>query len=354
MLFVVFVANVLGLTKPLELTPENLGSIIGGNMPAFISYYSQFCGYSMLTNEEFDDMSECFEPSDIIIARFNCSKYLSKCNEKKINGYPTIIFYQPKDIKGEIFNGYRLSDDFFQFIKERTKINGTKPRQYIEEINENNFYEKIKKNHFVLNLFYEKDKVENFKNDMASLRFVAKMFQKVDEDIGFTKIDCNENRNICNKFRNGNSDGSHFMVLFNNSDKNIIYSDPFTTEKILDFVNINCGTHRQLDGILDDNSGLIDEAQSLVKEFLESNDKKQVIEKMKRIEGTKDYVKAMEKYILKGEDQLKNDLFTMDDVISERKLKISKLDEMKKRRNIFAQFVTDLIRLMPPPLMNEL
>lgn len=356
MIFALFITCARSASRIVELTPERLSSVAGGDLPAFISYYSQSCGYSKLTNEEIEDLAECYDESDIVLGRFNCSMYLSKCKERKIDGYPTLVFYPPKDTNGEVFIGFRLSDDFRKFIEDRTHLKSVKPRQYIEEINSSNFLEKIKKNMFVLNTFYEKDDSDDLKNEMASLRYVAKMFQRVHEDIGFTKIACAENRDICNKYGRNNNGKKRFMVLFDRSGKNVEYFDVFSTDKILRFINNNCGTKRDIDGILDSSAGLIDDAKPLVTEFLESDDKKQIIEKMKKIDGTKEYVKAMERYVLRGEEQLKKDIFLMDDIISERKFGIAKLDEMKKRRNIFACFVKDLFRLMPPPVFgpNEL
>jgi hypothetical protein len=106
----------------------------------------------------------------------------------------------------------------------------------------------------------------------------------------------------------------------------------------LDFVSDHCGTERGLDGLLRDDAGTVRAADDLVTEFLTAEAKADVIERAKKITGADFYVKAMERWVAKGSEQLAKDVAVMRELLEQRKGSIKALDGIKRRYNVPAEF----------------
>jgi hypothetical protein len=90
---------------------------------------------------------------------------------------------------------------------------------------------------------------------------------------------------------------------------------------------------------LSDVAGLVREAQPLVSEFLESDDKRAVIEKMKKVAGAAFYVKVMERYVTNGPEQVNLDVGSILALMDLKKSSWNAVDGMKRRLNVFKQFI---------------
>jgi protein disulfide-isomerase A6 len=116
-------------------------------------------------------------------------------------------------------------------------------------------------------------------------------------------------------------------------------SDPHSADDFVTYLNQNCGTERSVGGLLTNRSGLVDSAQPIVTEFLESGDKASAVEKMRQIAGAEFYVRIMERYLASGADQLEKDRVVMAGILAERKGSWNALDGMQRRYNVVCQFL---------------
>jgi hypothetical protein len=155
-------------------------------------------------------------------------------------------------------------------------------------------------------------------------------------------IDCERFRETCKPAqlpRQGEYDeGSPgLMMIINGTLYN--YTGPRLINSFVKTVNRECGTHRRIDGLLNDWAGTIKGADDLAKEFMNATDKNDVVQKMKTIEGAGYYVRVMERYLQKGVAQIKADVLEMRTNMENRKLSFSALDAMKQHYNVFMRFL---------------
>jgi protein disulfide-isomerase A6 len=138
------------------------------------------------------------------------------------------------------------------------------------------------------------------------------------------------------------------IKLFQNN-QTIEYDGGRRAADVVNFINTKCGTERGTDGLLNDQAGLIPEAGNLTEEFLGAEDKASYLPKMKAIAGAEFYVKVMERYIAKGPEQIGKDLETMVEILDARRGSPTALDGMKRRFNVFAEFLPEEAPPSPTP-----
>jgi hypothetical protein len=117
----------------------------------------------------------------------------------------------------------------------------------------------------------------------------------------------------------------------------IVYTGQDKVERLIRFVNAECGTERTRGGLLHNYAGTIRAADVLVNDFLDG--KEGCIEKAKSIAGADFYVKMMERVVAKGLDQLQQDLDVMSTILDQRKGSIATLDSVKRRYNVISRFL---------------
>lgn len=116
------------------------------------------------------------------------------------------------------------------------------------------------------------------------------------------------------------------------------YDQERTKDVIIDWINRKCGTMRREDGLLNEQAGIITDAKSLVAKFMKKPSEK-LIPKMKKIVGADFYVKVMERILAKGVEATRKDAQTMENILEQRKGSPTALDGMKKRLNVFMEFL---------------
>ena len=327
-----FIIPYFTISAYVEITTKNVNQIIGGDAPVFVKFYSQSCGHCRAMAEDFAEASTYF--TDVLFGGICCDDQRKLCEKFKIEGYPTMFLFESKKTeKTAEYEGPRTADAFSDFVENYTHIKGKRPPNFLVEANPLNFENHTKSHKCVFNTFYA-PWCGHCKKFLPQAKVVANALQ-ADKEIMISKLNCEMYNEFCSTQK---VNGYPTIKLFK-GDEVIPFEGKREAENVIDFINKNCGTERGLDGLLVDTAGLIDEAAPLVKEFLESSDKAAVIEKMKGIKGAEFYVKVMDRYVAKGVEQIKKDVQTMNGILTAHKGSFASLDGMKKRFNIFNQFI---------------
>jgi protein disulfide-isomerase A6 len=166
------------------------------------------------------------------------------------------------------------------------------------------------------------------------LKDLAKVFDP-DPNVSVGSLNCERFREQCDEM----NITSYPTIELSRSGVWSVFSGHRSLSGFIDFVNKKCGTERGHDGLLNANAGRIPAADDLVTEFLAAEAKEQVIEKMKTVAGAEFYVKAMERYIAQGKDQMEKDVRLMRDMLDIRQGSMKALDGMKRRYNVFIKFL---------------
>ncbi|KAK8898480.1 hypothetical protein M9Y10_000769 [Tritrichomonas musculus] len=329
-----FIFSYFSFCQYIEITDSNVGTIIGGKLPSIIKFYLTDCIFCQELAPEFQEAADMFSNQEIIFGGVNCDEHKNICEKFNVDGYPRIYFFkQNSKEEGVRFTDERTSNSIADFIEEKTNIKARRPPKALINISPDDFDTFKIKSQCAFMAFYDISK-KTCKRFVPQLQQAAFIYQS-EPNVTIGSVNCRRYADLC-----ASQDIEELPTIKFFLNGNLVeYTNPLNLRGIINFLNQKCGTERDMDGLLNDTAGLIPEANEIVKEFLIASDKIGCIEKMKKVKGTEFYVKVMERFLLKGIEQVEKDLKKMGQLLDERKGSIQALDQMKKRYNVFLLFV---------------
>lgn len=315
-----------------EITKDNAKQLIGGPKPVFVKFYSPNCGHCRAMAEDFAEAATTF--TDVIFAGVDCTANNAVCDSHKVDGYPTLKLFLPGKTDGIEFSGTRSVDSFCDFIENYTQYKAKRPPQVMHELNPLNFEKRITEEKCTFLTFYA-PWCGHCKRFLPQARIAAASLVG-EPNISVSKVNCDQYHELCESY---GVQGFPTIKLFKGSTAEPLkFEGHRTADAVIDFINKECGTEREVGGLLNERAGLIEAAAPVVEEFL-TGDRAAAIEKMKAIPGAEFYVKVMDRYQQKGKEQVEKDMETMMGILTAKKSSWAALDGMKKRYNVFAQFI---------------
>jgi thioredoxin-like negative regulator of GroEL len=313
-----------------ELSGET-SSLIGGEVPIFVKFYSEQCGHCLAMAEDFDEAAAAF--SNVTFGGVECNVNQDLCKVHNISGYPTILLFLPGNKTGIAFNGVRSLDGFCDFVENHTSFKAQRPAKVTVDLHPLNFENYVNSTKCLFVTFYV-PWCGHCKRFLPQTRLAANAFLGDAPNETFGQVNCDQFREFCKDY----ADGYPTIALFVNG-VNKSYQGDRTLAGVASFVNAECGTERGTNGLLVDTAGLVPEASAIAQQFIAAADKSGFLEKMKSIPGADFYVKVVERFLAKGEEQIKKDIATMEGILVARKGSSASLDGIKRRYNVFVQFV---------------
>jgi protein disulfide-isomerase A6 len=281
--------------------------------------------------DDFTQASTAFP--NVTFAGVDCVAHPALCEAHDASGYPRLQLFQPNSRIGIRYETTRSLDGFCDFIENYTQFKGKRPPRVFVDVHSLNIDELIEE-HTCLLVVYYAPWCSHSKRFLPQGRIAAAAFVG-EPNVSIGTLNCDKYHQLC---ENSDLKGFPTIKLFKNGSI-IPFSDRRNADGVISFMNSNCGTERAIGGLLNDEAGLVNETRPIVESFLKAGDKPAEIEKMKKIEGAEFYVKVMERIVAKGEAAVERDLAKMREMLDERKLSWTALDVLKKRSNIFRQFV---------------
>jgi protein disulfide-isomerase A6 len=315
----------------IELNQENLATYIGAATTIFVKFFSPNCQSCQAVQEPFEDGSKLF--TDVLFGEVDCIADGEICKAFNVSHYPGFLLFQPYNTTGIAFRGPKEPNSFADFIEHYTLFKSTRPPSKLIELNPLTI-EKLTRGCGLAFLYG--NYVELTQSHAYSLRTLADIFE-FDENITMATWNCAKFPDLCNTI---SADGLPAIGLCNHG-KWRKYSGINTVEEMVAFVNHWCGTERTANGMLNESAGTVAKADKVVSEFLTAVDKRAIIEKAKEIQGAELYVKAMERFIEKGQEQIEKDVQQMNSAIEQRKGSPKVLDMVKRRYNVFRKFLPE-------------
>lgn len=337
---------VLCRSEYIEVTKDNYKTIIGGEKPIFMKFYSPNCGHCRAMADDFAEAATYFQ--DVPFGGVDCVANGEVCEKHKVDGYPTIKIFLPGQKEGIEYSGNRSPESFADFVENYTHTKAKRPPQVLVELNPLNFEKRINNEKCTFVTFYAPwcGHCKRFipQTKVAAHAFVA------EENVSIAKMNCDEYKEYCEQF---DVQGFPTVKLFKGALADpVAFEGERTPENVINFVNTHCGTEREVGGLLNEKAGLIEAAGPIVEEFL-TGDKAAAIEKMKAVDGAAFYVKVMDRYVAKGADQVEKDMNTMKTILDAKKGSWKSMDGMKMRFNVFSQFIPKPVPTPEPEVEAE-
>ena len=322
----------------IELGDYDYYDYIGKDRPAFVKFYNPTCPHCFAMSDEFWQASEVFE-GKVNFCAIDCIAHKHLCVDTfGIEKYPSVALFENNSMTPIPYENAMVAQDFAKFVEEKTKINGTKIPKYFFEISPTNF-EYWKTSKMCAFAIYYSSVFPHHKRFLYEARKAAEIFED-EENVTIGIIRCDKYKDLCKKVRD---DGYPVATRFTYG-REMPFNDIALVNFVVEDINDNCGTHRKLDGTIEDDIGVIPEAKEYVKLFMEGDEeqKKEAIEKIKTIKGASYYVKVMERINKEGIEKVKETIHKMEKMMVNRSISRKNRDIIKKNYNVFRVF-------FPPP-----
>jgi thiol-disulfide isomerase/thioredoxin len=316
-----------------EITPDNVDTIVGGPRPSFIKFYDPHCQACQAAAEDFSAAAELI-PS-VVFGSLNCEADFPLCQSFNVTSYPTFLLFPTGETNPIPFMSERRWDHFCTFLTDNTEFKCRQPPEIILQVDPRRLEKLTEEKKCLLLTFYATWSKESTWW-LFEVNPVARAFE-AEQEIAFGMTNCEKYGELCQVYELTSNDFPAIMLF--KGDDVINYSMQRSRKDLIEFMNRNCECDREMDGFLSQNAGLIPEADVIVSEFLSGSEKVEVMEKLKRIEGAAVYVKAMERLMVNGTKQIVKDVESMEMILAERKSSWQVLDNVKKRYNVFVKFI---------------
>jgi protein disulfide-isomerase A6 len=317
-----------------EITKANLAQTIGGRSPILVKFYSETCGHCLGMAEDFAEAAKAFG-QNVTFGGVECKAQDNVCKSYKVTQYPTIKLFLAGDRIGIDFSGPRTVDGFCSFVENYTDFRAIRPPSYTVDLHPLNFNETVNSTRCLFVTFYA-PWCGHCKHFLPQFRLAAKAF--IPDKVVFGLVNCAQYAELCK----GYAEGFPTIRLFANGTLHE-YKSARTVQAQAVFINSHCGTQRGGDGLLTEAAGLIEEASAVVQELINASDPAPYVERLRAINGAEFYVKAAERYIAKGADQLTKDMVTIAKHLADQSGSWSVLDNLKRRFNTFGEFFPKLM-----------
>jgi protein disulfide-isomerase A6 len=314
----------------IEFDSDNVDQYVGGSRPVFVKFYSPNCFQCRKIIEGFLEASSMF--ADVVFGGVDCMLHDRLCDRFPVSKFPTLLLFPRNSTDPITFDGERSALGFADFVESRTHVHPKRPPTHLVALDPLSFPKFLESTQCGLVLFHATVNPES-KPFIALVKGIADVFAP-EPNISIGAIACDRFREFCDEYQ---------ITLYPDlkllKDNRLYgFSVGRSRRLLVEYLNENCGTNRGADGLLGDSAGTIPEADALVTEFLNANDKLSVITKMKQVPGSDFYVTVMERYLATGKAKLENDVKSMWGLLSEKKGSVAALDRMKERYNVLGRF----------------
>jgi thiol-disulfide isomerase/thioredoxin len=313
----------------LELSRENIYDYVGLEVPIFVKFFMPHCANCQAVRQDFEDASNLF--TDVTFAEVDCAVDRDLCQSFNTSNYPSFKLFVLGDTFGIFFRGAKESHYFADFIEHHTLCRSSRPPSKVLALDPLTIGKITGGCGFTL--FYT-NYVDLSQSFAYSMRTLADLYE-FDDNIQMATWNCAKFPDVC-----AQANATEFpAVSVHHSGRWTRYPGSHLIEEMTDFLNERCKTERMPSGMLSDKAGTVPQGDALAAEFLEASDRAAVIAKTKAVPGAELYVKAMERFVEKGHEQIAKDLEAMVAHIQKRTGSIRALDSVKKRLNVFRRFV---------------
>lgn len=104
----------LAQASALQLTPDNWDSSVAGKT-VFLKFFAPWCGHCKKMKPAWDELSETYLESDVVIAEVDCTSDKELCDEAGVKGFPTLKYGDADNL--EAYEGGRDYASLSSFVE---------------------------------------------------------------------------------------------------------------------------------------------------------------------------------------------------------------------------------------------
>jgi thiol-disulfide isomerase/thioredoxin len=278
---------------------------------------------------------------NVLFAGCNCSEEEDICEQLDVQAFPSLQLFLPRSRNGIVMESEATLPNIVEFLHKKTRLRaGPSPRDRLLELTHVSWTKFADRITCGLVLFHN-SYCQHCRHFLPQLALLTKLFEG-DRNVSIGAVNCSRFKELCRQL------GVTEARNWEEGDATLRYFAKGTwtdwggnnmTRDLLELVNANCRTSRALDGLLNDKFGTIPQADAIAKRFVTADNKDELIEEMRRVDGAEFYVKVMTRYKEKGVEQIKSDAVRMKSNLDKRTGSTATLDVMKARYNVYIKFL---------------
>ncbi|KAJ7565671.1 hypothetical protein O6H91_02G070300 [Diphasiastrum complanatum] len=331
------------------LTPDTFEQEVGKERAALVEFYAPWCGHCKKLAPEYEKVGSTFKKSKpVLIAKVDCDDHKSLCSKYGVSGFPTIKWFPKGSLKPKDYSGARTAEALLEYVNSEA---GTRAKSHVAPsdvivLTPTNFDEiALDKTKHVLVEFYA-PWCGHCKNLAPVYEQLATTY-KAEKDVIIAKLDADAHKDLAQRYDIG---GYPTLKFFLKSNKDgVQYEGGHALDDFVAFINEKAGTHRNSDGGLTADAGIITSLSTVVEEFFAAKAEERHIilakveEQVSELEGSslgygRMYVKVLKSVIDKGEEYPRKEYDRLQRILSGA-VHPSKLDEFTIKRNVLSSFV---------------
>lgn len=261
--FVFFAFISACLSEVLHLNEDEIIKAIDGSTNLLVEFYAPWCGHCKSLAPEYAIVGDTFLPSDDVkIIAVDATTAPKASSTYGVTGYPTLKWFPKGSTTAEEFSGGRTADAIIQWINSKI---GTNRRlkaapSAVVTLTAENFNGIVLGEKAALVEFYA-PWCGHCKSLAPKYEELAKIFSG-DKEVVIAKVDATEEEGLATRF---GIEGYPTLKFFAaGAAEPINYEGERELNTLVDFINDNVGTQRNLDGTLKATAGLVKELDELL------------------------------------------------------------------------------------------
>ncbi|ODV93521.1 hypothetical protein PACTADRAFT_46800 [Pachysolen tannophilus NRRL Y-2460] len=351
--FAVIIDSVVS-SNVIEVTDKDFDKVVlKSGKHSLVEFYADWCGHCKQMAPTYDELADSFfkTSKDVQIVKINADKNRKIGDRYDIQGFPTLKFFNKKDVKTPIeYEGGRDLESLQNFVTSHTGARPFKVEKKSNVVNyddnsfEKNVIDDTSKSHLVA---FTASWCGHCKKLHPVWEQLADIYQYDNDTIIISEILTSDSPSDILK-KKYNIGGFPTILFFSSDDKQnpIPYKSGRDLDSFINYINEKTGAERTSDGKLTDKAGLILEISKDIKGIVNSNPGRKQLKKLTR--NLENLQNPSKNYYIKLIDKILNDQVEFFEKESNRLTKILgkskdlaqiKVDSIQKRLNILNEFL---------------
>jgi len=330
-----------------NLSSNNFDKIVDGSTNALVEFFAPWCGHCKSLAPEWAIAGETFQPSDdIIIAAVDATESPALAEKYQVQGYPTIKFFAKgsSDATPENYEGGRTASDIVKWVNgkigtsRRVKVAPTA----VTVLTSDNFDDLVLGSKAALVEFYA-PWCGHCKSLAPEYEITGKAFAG-EKDVVIGKVDATEENDLAKKY--GVSGYPTLKFFPAGSSEPIDYNSARSAEAMVEFINKNAGTSRNVDGSLAALAGRIADLDAVISSssvydnaFLATLT--ETANALTESPYTKNYLSSAAKIVSKGNEYIGKEVKRLDGMMQSPSVTEESKTSFKIRQNILKAFIKE-------------
>lgn len=315
------------------LDKDNWKDTMAAHEWVLVRFFSQHQEQSVRSFDDYNLVGRSFENTSLYVAGMDCGKYRRECLRHKIFDFPAVKLYNSKTGEEYKYDGGFSFESIIQWATNISKIEAGHVTQLVATPNGRTFREMIANERCVL-AFFHTPWCGACKRFMPRLNRVARLFRDVPE-VKFAAVDADRYRSFLREW--DLKTYPEIRLFVRGEKKGIEFEGKRSPILVTEFINKHCGTKKDASS-MEAEAGLIDEANTVVEEFLMSGRKEMYVQKMKTVPRASYYVAVMEGMLAHGDEYLLEQKSKWLDMIALETTSPKEKEICQKKVNIIAYF----------------